>query len=81
MAFWRIEPAKSVQRGSRRLAHRIAKRVTAFMYERIAGSGNPRDNGWPLAGPKLGVFWKYRPGDWRIIAGVEDEVVFGSRLF
>jgi mRNA interferase RelE/StbE len=28
-----------------------------------------------LRGPKLGRYWKYRVGDWRIIAAIDDDVV------
>lgn len=33
---------------------------------------DPRSIGEALKGSRLGAFWKYRVGDWRIIANIED---------
>ena len=33
---------------------------------------NPRSIGQALHGSKLGEFWKYRVGDYRLIAKIED---------
>lgn len=33
---------------------------------------DPRSIGEALKGSRLGAFWKYRLGDWRIIANIED---------
>jgi mRNA interferase RelE/StbE len=38
-------------------------------------SMNPRSIGEALKGSKLGAFWKYRVGDYRIIASIEDDVL------
>ena len=37
--------------------------------------GDPRKLGQALKGSKLGEFWKYRVGDFRIIASIEDDTV------
>jgi mRNA interferase RelE/StbE len=36
---------------------------------------NPRSLGDALKGSELGEFWKYRVGDYRIIASIEDSAV------
>ena len=36
---------------------------------------NPRSIGEALKGSRLGEFWKYRVGDYRIIASIEDRTV------
>ena len=36
---------------------------------------DPRSIGEALKGSKLGEFWKYRVGDYRIIASIEDRAV------
>lgn len=33
---------------------------------------NPRDIGEALTGGKMGSYWKYRVGDWRIICDIQD---------
>ncbi len=50
----------------------IAKRITLFLRERVAALDDPRRLGEALKGSKLGEFWKYRVGDYRIIASIED---------
>ena len=34
---------------------------------------DPRSIGEALRGSRLGEFWKYRVGDWRIICDIQDE--------
>jgi len=50
----------------------VAKRITRFLRERVAILDDPRSIGEALKGKKLGSFWKYRIGDYRIIANIED---------
>jgi len=40
--------------------------------ERIAELDDPRQIVEALKGSKLGAFWKYRVGDYRIIADIQD---------
>lgn len=49
-----------------------AKRITNFLRERVSPLDDPRSIGEALKGSKLGAFWKYRVGDYRIIADIED---------
>ena len=53
----------------------IVKRITTFLRERIAQLDDPRSIGEALKGSKLGAFWKYRVGDYRIIASIEDSAL------
>jgi mRNA interferase RelE/StbE len=43
------------------------------LRERVAGSQDPRGLGEALQGSRLGEFWKYRIGDYRVVARIEDE--------
>jgi mRNA interferase RelE/StbE len=36
---------------------------------------NPRDIGEALSGQRLGSYWKYRVGDWRIICDIQDQKI------
>lgn len=49
-----------------------ARRILTFLHERVARLDDPRSIGEALRGSRLGVFWKYRVGDWRIIAHIDD---------
>ena len=53
----------------------IAARIIDFMEYRISTSINPRTLGAALQGSELGDFWKYRVGDYRIIAQILDKEV------
>jgi mRNA interferase RelE/StbE len=72
---WRIEYDRNVQRDLDKLDPQIAGRIVRFMGERVANLDDPRSIGEALKGSKLGEFWKYRVGDFRIIASIEDEDV------
>jgi mRNA interferase RelE/StbE len=45
------------------------------MGERVAVLDDPRSIGEALVGPRLGDRWKYRVGDYRIIADIQDDVL------
>ena len=57
------------------LGHDAAKRILRFLHLRVASLDDPRAIGQALKGSKLGEFWKYRVGDYRIIAKIEDSAV------
>lgn len=52
-----------------------ARRISRFLLDRIAALDDPRSVGEALHGSELGEFWKYRVGDYRIIARIEDDVI------
>ena len=51
-----------------------AKRITAYLRQRLARHDDPRALGKALAGP-LGGLWRYRVGDHRIICDLQDDVL------
>ena len=53
----------------------IAKRILRFLNERLSQLENPRSIGESLKGPIWGEYWKYRVGDYRIIANIEDKLI------
>jgi mRNA interferase RelE/StbE len=53
----------------------IALRILKFLHQRLAPLDAPRSIGDPLTGSRLGEFWKYRVGDYRIISRIEDDVL------
>lgn len=72
---WRIEFADSAAKQLRKLDPQVAKRILTFLRDDVAPLDDPRTIGEALRGKELGDFWKYRVGDWRIIADIEDGVV------
>lgn len=69
---WRIEFEASAAKELAKLDKPVAKRILSFLRERIAPAEDPRATGEALKGSKLGDFWKYRVGDYRIICAIED---------
>jgi mRNA interferase RelE/StbE len=69
---WRIEFDAAAKKDLAKLDKPVAKRIVSFLRDRIAPAGDPRAIGEALRGSKLGEFWKYRVGDYRIICAIED---------
>jgi mRNA interferase RelE/StbE len=72
---WRIEFDEPAKKQLTKLDRQIAKRITTFMRERVASLENPRMIGEALTGSRLGEFWKYRVGDYRILCRLEDDIL------
>ncbi len=69
---WRIDLSEDARKELLRLDPPVARRIYAFLAERLAPLDDPRSIGEALRGPRLSNYWKYRVGDWRIIAAIED---------
>ena len=50
-----------------------SRRIVKFLQDRVAKLDDPRSIGEALHGSRLGEFWKYRVGDYRLICKIEDE--------
>ena len=72
---WRIEFSPLAEKTLARLDRQVAQRLLKFLHERVAALDNPRAIGEALKGSTLGEFWKYRVGDYRIIAHINDGAV------
>jgi mRNA interferase RelE/StbE len=72
---WKIEFDENAERELKKLDPQIAKRILAFLFNRVAPLKNPRSIGKALKGSKLGSFWRYRVGDFRIVTCIEDDAL------
>lgn len=72
---WKIEFADSAAKQLRTLDPAVARRIGTFLRDRIVPANDPRTLGATLKGDELGQFWKYRIGDYRIIAEIHDREV------
>jgi mRNA interferase RelE/StbE len=72
---WSIELGPKAQHQLGQLDPQVARRISRFLFERIAPLENPRSIGEALKGTELGDLWKYRVGDYRIIASIEDKLI------
>ena len=69
---WLIKFDDAAVKELAKLDKQIARRIIGFLRERVAVLDDPRSIGEALKGSKLGDFWKYRVGDYRIISNIED---------
>jgi len=70
---YNVELSAEVDRELGKLDAQQAKRILKFLYERVAMLDDPRSIGEALHGSRLGEFWKYRVGDFRLICKIEDD--------
>jgi mRNA interferase RelE/StbE len=68
---WRIELSDLARKNLKQLDPQTARRILAFLIDRIASLENRRAIGEVLRGSKLGELWKYRVGDYRIISSLK----------
>ncbi len=72
---WKVEFSEKAQKDLDKLDRVVVQRILSFLHQRVGLRNNPRELGQSLAGSKLGTLWKYRVGDYRIIANIEDDRV------
>ena len=70
---WRIEFDPAAAKELRKLDRPVQQRLLGFLRLRVAPLEDPRTIGEALAGERLGAFWKYRVGDWRLICDIQDD--------
>ena len=76
---WRIEFDAGALKDLRGFDRQVARRITQFLRERLAVTDDPRALATPLKSPRSGPgaapLWRYRVGDWRIVAHIEPEAM------
>jgi mRNA interferase RelE/StbE len=71
---WTIEFTSRARKELAKASLNDQRRILSFLHERVAPLDNPRQLGAALTGPLSG-YWKYRIGDHRVIARIEDQKV------
>lgn len=72
---WRIELDQAAEHDLGKLDPQVSRRILKFLHDRVAALDDPRSIGQALRGSRLGDFWKYRVGDYRIICDIQDKRV------
>ena len=75
---WKVELSRLAEKNLEQLDPQIARRILTFLNERVAPLDDPRGIGQALKGSRLGEFWKYRVGNYRIyriISRIEDNAL------
>ena len=65
---WKIEFDPAAARELGKIDPQVARCILSFLHDRVAHLENLRSVGEALKGSRLGAFWKYRVGDYRIIS-------------
>jgi mRNA interferase RelE/StbE len=68
---WKIEFVPAAAKELNAIDATQASRIVKFLSTRLSKLDDPRSIGEALKG-RLGQLWKYRIGDYRIIADIED---------
>lgn len=71
---WRIEFLPEAAKELKKLDRAVAGRIVKTLEERIAVLADPRTLGGALTGDH-GGYWRWRIGDYRVVARIEDERV------
>ena len=69
---WTIKFTDAALRQLEKIDKTAQRRIDKFLTERLLAIANPRSIGEALHGERLGEFWRYRVGDYRLIAKIED---------
>jgi len=69
---WQISYTLTALRQLQKLDRSIAAQIVGYLDQRVAPLQDPRSLSKKLSGPKLGLYWRYRIGDVRVICDVQD---------
>ncbi len=69
---WTIEFVPAARKELKKLGRAEAARIVDALETRIATRDDPRELGSALGGD-LGLMWRWRIGDYRVVARIEDE--------
>lgn len=72
---WQVEISPAALKTLSKMDKPVAQRLIKFLRDRLEKIGDPRSIGQALKGSELGEFWKYRVGDYRLVAQIEDGVM------
>ncbi len=72
---WTIKYAESVRKSLKAIDRVSRDRIEAFLEKRVAEADDPRQLGKALRGNVFFDLWRYRVGDYRIIAQILDSEI------
>ncbi|NDC31790.1 MAG: type II toxin-antitoxin system RelE/ParE family toxin [Bacteroidetes bacterium] len=72
--IWKIEFDSDVEKDLRKLGHTAQKKILTYLKDKLMLVSDPRTLGKPLSGELSGL-WRYRVGDYRILAQIEDDAL------
>jgi mRNA interferase RelE/StbE len=70
-----VEISAGARNALSKLDPAAARAILTFLDEKVARASNPRANGKALTGSTQGNFWRWRVGDYRVVADIQDRTV------
>lgn len=70
---YRVDFDPEALKDPKKLDRPVQQRLVGFLKTRVGALEDPRAIGEALAGARLGNYWKYRVGDWRVICDIQDD--------
>lgn len=74
MNKYKVEFTKKAIKNLSKLDKKNAKLIMSWISKNLVDCENPRQYGKDLKGDKKGI-WRYRVGDYRILANIQDDKV------
>lgn len=75
MITFHVEWSPRAQKQIRKLDKSVSELILRWVYKNLDGCTNPRQHGKALTANHAGQ-WRYRVGDYRLIAEIQDEEIF-----
>ncbi len=72
---WKIDFTNAAKKQLSKLGKPDAKQITTFLRQRLSERDDPRQLGIAMQGSNYSGLWRYRVGDYRIIASIDDESI------
>ncbi|MCH4888600.1 type II toxin-antitoxin system RelE/ParE family toxin [Acidaminobacter sp. JC074] len=72
--IYKVEYTKTALSQLKKIDKKIASFIVAYIEDKLVDCDNPRRYGKALKG-NLNDKWRYRVGDYRILAKIEDDIV------
>lgn len=72
--IYSVEYTEKARKSLRKLDHSVLVMINAWIEKNLIGTSNPRAHGKGLTA-NLSGFWRYRVGNYRILAEIQDDKV------
>lgn len=72
---WKIELSSLAEKNLERLDNQTSKRILKFLNKRLLALDHPREIGEPMKESRYSDMWKYRIGNYRVIARIQDDIL------
>ncbi len=72
--MYKIKYTKNFEKSLKKLDKQTIRLIKNWILKNLEVTENPKNKGNPLKGNLLGI-WRYRVGDYRIFAEIENEIL------